>query len=257
MSDPSGVIAALRASHNRLAALAESLAPGQETAQAYPADWTIAQVFSHLGSGAEIFDLNFTAGLTGAPAPGREANPPIWDRWNAKSAADQVRDAVATDRTLVEKLEALTPQQLVELRFPSFMGEVDVDAGVRLRLSEHALHTWDIGVALDPSAVVEPAAVSYVVDSLGRVAGWSGKANGLQTSVRVTTSDPARVFTLTFEGDKVSLASGGEERVAATLKLPAEAFTRLVYGRLDVAHTPSLAVDGIELDTLREAFPGF
>lgn len=255
MSDPAGLIAALRASHDRLVALASSLAPAQETARAYPAEWTVAQVFSHLGSGAEIFDLNFTAGLTGAPAPGREANPPVWDRWNAKAGADQVRDSIATDRALVEKLEALTPQQLVDVRFPSFMGEVDVATGVGLRLGEHAVHTWDIAVALDPAATVGPEAVPYVVDSLGRVAGWSGKADGLSTTVLVTTTDPARTFTLAF-ADNVTLTAGGST-APASLVLPAEAFIRLVYGRLDPAHTPPLAAVGIDLADLRRAFPGF
>jgi hypothetical protein len=43
---------------------------------------------------------------------------------------------------------------------------------------------------------------------------------------------------------------------AASLVLPAEAFIRLVYGRLDPEHTPELAVVGIDLDELRRAFPG-
>lgn len=255
MSDPVGVIAALRASHDRVAGLAASLAAGQETAQAYPTEWSIAQVFSHIGSGAEIFDLNLTAGLTAAPAPGREANPPIWDRWNAKAPADQVRDGVAADGALVGKLEALTPQQRVELRFPSFLGPVDVDQGVRLRLNEHTVHSWDIAVALDPAATLAPEPLPYVLDGLARVAGWTGKPHGLETTVRVTTIDPTRAFTLAFTGEKVTLAEDGGEG-AGSLVLPAEAFIRLVYGRLDPAHTPELAVVGIDLDDLRRAFAG-
>jgi uncharacterized protein (TIGR03083 family) len=255
MSDPSGVIAALRAAHDRLAALAASLAPEQATGRAYPSEWSIAQVFSHLGSGAEIFELNFVAGLTGAPAPGREANPPIWDRWNAKQPWDQVRDAVATDRRVVERVEALTPEQRSDLRFPSFLGEVDVDRGVRLRLSEHALHTWDIAVALDPTATVGAETLDYVVDGLEGLVRFAGKTNGLSTVVRVETTDPARVFTLAFT-DSVTLEPGGDAPAAASLTLPAEAFIRLVYGRLDAAHTPALAVAGVDLDDLRRAFPG-
>ena len=49
---------ALRASHERLAALVEPLTPDQVTAQAYPIEWSIAQVMSHLGSGAEIMGHN-------------------------------------------------------------------------------------------------------------------------------------------------------------------------------------------------------
>ena len=45
---------------------------------------------------------------------------------------------------------------------------------------------------------------------------------------------------------------------AADLTLPAEAFLRLVYGRLDPAHTPSSVTgDTGRLADLRKAFPGF
>src|SRR5258707_1070265 len=39
--------------------------------------------------------------------------------------------------------------------------------------------------------------------------------------------------------------------------LPAEAFIRLVYGRLDPAHTPSVETRRADLDELRQVFPGF
>lgn len=42
---------------------------------------------------------------------------------------------------------------------------------------------------------------------------------------------------------------------SADLRLPAEAFARLVYGRLDPDHTPP-GDHGSALDTLRRVFPG-
>jgi hypothetical protein len=40
-------------------------------------------------------------------------------------------------------------------------------------------------------------------------------------------------------------------------RLPGEAFVRLLSGRLDPDHPPTSVVgDGVELDTLRHAFPG-
>ena len=45
---------------------------------------------------------------------------------------------------------------------------------------------------------------------------------------------------------------------AAELHLPAEALLRLFAGRLDPAHTPAeVTATVVDLDTLREAFPGF
>jgi hypothetical protein len=41
------------------------------------------------------------------------------------------------------------------------------------------------------------------------------------------------------------------------LDLPAEAFVRLVYGRLDPDHTPdAVTATGVDLDLLRRTFPG-
>jgi hypothetical protein len=38
--------------------------------------------------------------------------------------------------------------------------------------------------------------------------------------------------------------------------LPAEAYCRLVYGRLDPEHTPALTGDDALLDTVRSVLPG-
>jgi uncharacterized protein (TIGR03083 family) len=250
-------IAALRASHDRLAAIVAGLTPEQETAQAYPSEWSIAQVLSHIGSGAEIMALAFDAALNGTPAPGREAYPAIWDRWNAKAPSDQVRDGIESDRQLVARFESLDADQRARLRFASFVGEVEADRLALLRLNEHAVHTWDVAVALDPTATIGPEAVGLVADNLALVAGFSGKAEALAgVVVQVTTSDPDREFTLTFDS-AVSLQPGRAAAANAELALPAEAFIRLVYGRLDPAHTPAVTATGVALDDLRRAFPGF
>ena len=72
----------------------------------------------------------------------------------------------------------------------------------------------------------------------------------------VATTDPARTYRVIFEPDlSVHLVDGV---AAADLTLPAEAFLRLVYGRLDPAHTPSSVIgDTARLADLRKAFPGF
>jgi uncharacterized protein (TIGR03083 family) len=124
-----------------------------------------------------------------------------------------------------------------------------------MRLSEHAVHTWDIAVALDPDATVAPEAVELLVDQLPATASRGTSVPGAAPVV-VATSDPARTYRVTFEPDlSVQLADGV---AAADLTLPAEAFLRLVYGRLDPAHTPSsVSGDTARLADLRKAFPGF
>src|SRR5258706_15929998 len=101
---PGPWIAALRGSHERLKGLATPLTAEQVTARSYDTEWSIAQVLSHLGSGAEIFGLFLAAALDGRQQPGRETFGPIWDRWNAMSPQDQATDALATDGQLVADL---------------------------------------------------------------------------------------------------------------------------------------------------------
>lgn len=126
----------------------------------------------------------------------------------------------------------------------------------RMRLSEHAIHTWDIAVVLDPAATVAPDAVDLLIDTLGQLASRTGKPTGRPARVHVSTTDPERQFVLDV-GESVSLlAWDGEERLAE-LRLPAEAFLRLIYGRLDPDHTPPADVGAVDLDQLRATFPGF
>ena len=73
--------------------------------------------------------------------------------------------------------------------------------------------------------------------------------------VAVRTADPARDFAVRLSADSVELSTGGGEREPDVV-LPAEAFCRLVYGRLDPDHTQAVAGDESLLDTLRAVFPG-
>ena len=64
---PQTLIAVLRNSHERLASLAHAVSEEFLTERSYCTDWTVAQVLSHLGSGAEIALLMLEATLAGQP----------------------------------------------------------------------------------------------------------------------------------------------------------------------------------------------
>ncbi len=70
-------------------------------AQSYDTDWSVADVLSHLGSGAEIFSLYVDAGVTGGDPPALEDFKPIWETWNARSPEDQAAQSVAVNEALV------------------------------------------------------------------------------------------------------------------------------------------------------------
>src|ERR1700746_1465508 len=98
-----------------------------------------------------------------------------------------------------------------------------------LRLGEHAVHTWDVAVALDPAATLAPDAVGLLVDTLGQLVARAGKPGGAQRRLHVSTSSPVRHFTLET-GEKVTLTPSEYTEGLPELALPAEALIRLVYG---------------------------
>jgi uncharacterized protein (TIGR03083 family) len=249
-------IAALRNSHDRLASLVGPLTPEQLRAPSYCTDWSIAQVLSHVGSGAEIAGLTLTSALDGTPLD-REAFGPIWETWNNKSPEDQAADALTSDEEYVGRLEQLTDDELDSIDFSFFGMELDATGLIGLRLSEHALHTWDIAVSLDPAAVVAPDAVALIMGPLSRTAGFAGKPAGDSFRVRVGATDPDGDYLLEV-ADSVTLSDWAPGTdTDGQVRVPAEALLRLVYGRLDAEHSPELSADGIDFDRLRAVFPGF
>jgi uncharacterized protein (TIGR03083 family) len=255
-TSPDPWLGELRHSHDRLRALVEPLEAAQLEQRSYASEWSIAQVLSHLGSGAEIFGLFLEAGLTGQDPPGRDAFVPVWNAWNAKDAPAQASDGLRADEALVERLESVDPDQKAGLRLHMFGMDTDLTGLARMRLSEHALHSWDVAVALDPSATVAPGAVSLLIGMVGQVAAQTAKPDGKERRLRVSTSDPERHFVLET-GEAVSLTESDGAEGLPELRLPAEAFVRLVYGRLGPRHTPPVEADGVDLDELRQIFPGF
>ena len=245
-------VRALRASHDRLSGIVGSLDAEGLRQQSYDSQWSIAQVLSHLGSGAEIFLLNLEAGLTGGDPPGQETFVRIWDTWNARSPEEQASQSVAVNEAMVARVESLTPEQLAAFRVAMFGMNLDITGVLRMRLSEHAVHTWDVAVAVDPAARVSADAVGLLIDGVSPMIGWMSKKAADPAVIAVTTTDPARTFTLDTGG--VTLTPGQAE-TPASLRLTAEELLRLVYGRLDESATVSASK--VSLADLRAVFPGF
>jgi len=252
------LVAVLHASQSRLTAALDGLTEEQAATQSYDDDWTVAQVASHLGSGAELFTLFLDAGLKGESAPGLEAMQPIWDAWNARDPLGQTRACVAANDTFLERVAAMTESERETWLLDLFGSERSLPEFLRMRLSEHAVHTWDIVVSFDPAATIPEDASAYVVHNLAPVAGWTGQKHDEQVSVEVRTSGPELAFHLDLGPGGVGISPSSDDTdAAAVLSLPTEAFIRLVYGRLDPDHTPaSVDARGVDLDLLRHTFPG-
>lgn len=255
-TSPDPWISALRHSHDRLQALVEPLDPGQLRQRSYASEWSIAQVLSHIGSQSEIFGLWLNAGLSGQDPPGRDEFGPIWNKWNAKDPQDQAADGLQADQAMLDRFESLDADERARLRLSLFGMDLDTTALARMRVSEHAVHTWDVAVALDPSATVAPDAVNLLIDTVGQFVARAGRPDGKRRKVRVTTTDPERHFTLETTGEAITLTASHDDEGLPELRLPAEAFIRLLYGRLDPDHTPPVESAGVDLDDLRSLFPG-
>jgi uncharacterized protein (TIGR03083 family) len=257
--DPCAWIATLRNSHERLVSLVSPLTPEQLRRPAYPTEWSIAQVLSHLGSGAEIALLTLPSALGQGGSVDPDAFPPIWDVWNAKSPDDQAADGLSSDEKYVQALEQLSDEELAGISMSLFGMSLDGVGLISLRLGEHALHTWDVAVSLDPSARVGSDAVELLIDNVPPfLAPRLGRALNVPFRTRIRTSSPDRDYLL-VAADAISLADwpGDEGGADSEVRMPSEALLRLVYGRLDPGHTPAeVAGDPADLERLRKIFPG-
>jgi uncharacterized protein (TIGR03083 family) len=165
------------------------------------------------------------------------------------------------DAALVALLEELTPTQreTLEVKLGFLPAPLPLASIAGMRLNETALHTWDVRVALDPSATVDSEAAAVIVDhftgGLGFLLGFIAKADQL--------AEPASVH---IEGTDVSLQVGdgvslqvGASNSTATFTGGQEALVRLIGGRLAPEHTAvGTSVSGnVTLDDLRRVFPGY
>jgi uncharacterized protein (TIGR03083 family) len=259
-------ISALRGNHDELTARVIGLDEEDLARQSGSANWDIAQVLGHLGSGAEIALAGLQAAIAGDAAPGQDFNQLVWDRWNAMSARDKAQGFLGVNERLVtafESLDATARHEVrVKLGFLPFPADVTVLSG--MRLSEAALHGWDVRVAFDRQATLTVEETAAMLDQLsGPLAfllGFLGKPevlNGAQTTVRVETTDPNLVLGLVL-GETVSFG-GPPTHAGGVLTIPAEALLRLLAGRLDEAYTPdtvTITSSVVTVEQLRSVFPG-
>jgi uncharacterized protein (TIGR03083 family) len=249
-ADERSAIRALRHSHHRLAGLVGTLTPGQAGTPSFCSEWTIAQVCSHLGSSAELATGWFDAAVEHREPPGQDTWPSVWAAWDERAPDIQARDCVAYDEIHVERFEQADDAALAGADITLF-GALQLDGFglARLRLSEHAVHTWDIAVAFDPHATVDAGAVEVLVDGLGMIAGYTAKPAPGAKAVTIRTVAPDRTFTL--DGNTLAPSEALPAQLTKPdVTIPAEALVRLVYGRLRPGEAGPVA------DQLRQVFPG-
>ncbi|MFD4511235.1 maleylpyruvate isomerase family mycothiol-dependent enzyme [Streptomyces sp. NPDC058457] len=263
MGNADAVIAVLRNGHNSLAESVSGFSDDDLARPSGAADWDVSQVLSHLGSGAEIFEARLRAAVDDSDYPAADLNQGIWDRWNAMTRRERVDGFLRANETLVALYESLDATTCDKLSIDmGFLPEpVDVATSARLRLSEFALHAWDVAVAFDQHAALPPDAAAALLHAKPDMLAWVGRADALEgrtAVIHVTTSDPGSVFVLRLQAP-ISVEFDLPEQSEGTLRLPAEAWLRLVAGRLTDRYTPDsvIAKGDADLELLRRVFPGY
>lgn len=250
-------ITALRTHHDDLATYAAGLDAEQLSGPSGAAEWTVAQVLSHLGSGSEIMLGTVTRALDpGAP---ETDNKTVWARWDALAPAEQAAAFVEHDERLVATLEGLDAAQRADLRLDlGFLpAPATLATALGMRLNEVAAHAWDAHLGTDPVAELDATSAGLLAeafaDQLSFLLGFVGKADRVAEPVRLAVPG----WTVAI-GDGVRVERG-TDRPTAEFTGSLAAAVRLLTGRLRSGHTPAdVRVTGnVGLEELRAVFPGF
>ncbi len=254
-------IDALSDEHENLAATVRDLTDAQLTAPSAAPEWTVAQVLSHLGSGAEITAAGLQAALGQRAAPEDGFNPSVWERWNAMSPVQQRAGFLQHDAALVGSFTALDRKQRDTLQLTVGFAPAPLTAAAfaGLRLHETTHHGWDVRAAHDPGAGLRTDSARVLAElfshDMAFLLGFIAKPQPGTEAVRLDVADSGYGLSIT---DQVSLLAPIHDPTA-TFSGPLEAAIRLLAGRLGPNHTPSdLEITGnTTLEHLRTVFPGF
>ena len=255
-------IAALRANHDELEEVVARLTPEQLTGPSGASEWTVAQVLSHLGSGAEI-TLATDRGRASRcepPARGQPDDLGPLGRRRARGAGGRVRRARrAARRDLLEALDAGAARALHRRPRASCRSRrpLSVASGCGSTRSPPTPGTpWPGSTTLPGRRGVRRAAARALRRGLGFLLGFSGKADQL---AEPTSWSPRRLRSCAID-DSVTVAAGAaRDARPRTFTGPLEAAVRLLSGRLKPEFTPAgVEVTGnVSLDDLRSVFPGY
>jgi uncharacterized protein (TIGR03083 family) len=263
MSNAEPVIAALHSGYVDLAGRVSGFSDDDLAGPSGASEWDISQVLSHLGSGAEIARAGYRAALDGKPNPGMDFNHSVWDRWNAMTGRERADGFLQANQALLALLDSMDAgtRDTFRIDLGFLPAPIDLATAARLRLNEFTLHSWDVRVVAEEHATLPADATAALLHGEPSLLSWIGKPeplNGREAVIAVTTTKPASVFALRLRAP-ISVDFDVPEQPDGTLTLPAEAWLRLVAGRLAAEHTPAgvVATRAADLDLLRQIFPGY
>ena len=250
MSTMTDRIALVRSEGERLGDYFQTLSAEQWSTQSACDAWENHDVVAHLCMAVDLFSSNIGRAVGGDSSPPEGAPPAGPEALAARMAANAHR-AVSTRQELgagllphfasqCERLgEALSELKPEDWDKPCYHPAAVISVGtyVDLRLTEMAVHEWDIRSGIEPSPEVAPDVLPAVFDLLpkfvvGRLYRPGESINGATSFRFNVTGAVSGSFDITVgEGDP-RIRPAGDGPAAATFGCDASTFALVVYGRI-------------------------
>lgn len=201
--------------------------------------WAVADVVSHMAESNDRFLAIIGAALDDGPAPEFTPQQRAERQATVRAAGRQAALDQLTQRVnaVFDRLETAGPEGLARtVTVPA--GKLSLAQVATQRLTEVALHGWDVRSAADPraglSAGAAPLLLDSVLGSVTRLAGKNVPADANSTYRLELSGEVGGPVTVALAEGKATATRGAPDGAVATLRMPAEAAIRLFWGRLDL-----------------------
>jgi uncharacterized protein (TIGR03083 family) len=253
MSNMEERISLARTESERLGQYFQTLTAEQWSTQSACDAWENHDVVAHLCMAVDMFVVNVGRGVAGDSSPPEGAPAPSLEALAARMA-DNAQRAVATRESLAdgllphfaaqcqrfdEQLRGLSPEDWGKPCYHPAM-VIPVSGFVDLRITEMAVHEWDIRSRIEPVAHLPAQVLPPVFDLLPAfvVGRFYRPGSGIAspTTFRFNLTGPFnRSYDMTVGGGEVQMAPAASDTAAVTLGCDAETFALVAYGRLGLA----------------------
>lgn len=249
MASPKERVKLLQQESGRLKQYLNVLPPEAWNRPSACAGWEVRDVVAHLVLQAEIFtgwvsrglqgDASTPEGLPDAGAVNAVMMSETLGQMSVarrKSLGDQLLATFnATGDQFNQLLAGVGPSDWDKPCYHVF-GTVPLRAFIDDRITELAIHGWDIRSSLEPEAYLSPESLPAIMDWVPGTVGWVFRPGSrLPAPVRyrfeVTEAFPSR-SDIIVEGDKVSVEPPGAAEANVTFHCDAETFVLTMCGRL-------------------------
>ena len=251
MDSPETRVQILQQESERLQQYIKTLAPEAWSQPTQCGQWQVRDVVSHLAGGAAVYTMLVSRGLKGdsstpegfAPAGVGDAasgSDFIAERAiaNREKLGDQLLSTfVAQDGEFNRLLAGLSPEDWDKPCY-HFVGVCPVRTFTDYRITELAMHGWDIRSKFETSAHLSPETLQVFADLIPESLQWTfRKGTGLPTPVRYRFAVTGVVLDksdVVVEGEECRMEPATTTAAAATLRCDADTYALLMFGRLSL-----------------------